>query len=238
MLWSYGERSNDDFFLYHGFVVPDNDEDDFILFQDLSHLVTWWQDLAGGQHQGSAVRKNLMHGAGVAAEQLFALAGSRCPSPHLPGTCSTLMVPLKTAAASLEDPNRLPHQVQVERRLASLRLHRNEWGTSTCPTAPIELKVTAGGLVDVRLLGALMGLQQLRQGNPNSWAQVLLERCRQCLADFGSATEYGHKSGMSPLLDDLDQLVDQFMGGKRRTLQCVVQVCEQLLADPGVARVP
>ena len=33
VLWSYGERGNDDYFAYHGFVLPNNALDDVLLFQ-------------------------------------------------------------------------------------------------------------------------------------------------------------------------------------------------------------
>lgn len=39
---SYGERSNDDFFLYYGFVPPRNPHDNVILFTNASEAVEWY----------------------------------------------------------------------------------------------------------------------------------------------------------------------------------------------------
>jgi len=41
VLWSYGARSNDDFFAYHGFALPDNVDEDVVLFDDVQQLVCW-----------------------------------------------------------------------------------------------------------------------------------------------------------------------------------------------------
>jgi len=43
VLWSYGTRSNDDFFVYHGFALPDNPDDDVVLFDDVQQLAAWAQ---------------------------------------------------------------------------------------------------------------------------------------------------------------------------------------------------
>jgi hypothetical protein len=42
VLWSYGDRSNDDFFVYHGFSISDNTFDDVILFEDIKDLASWF----------------------------------------------------------------------------------------------------------------------------------------------------------------------------------------------------
>lgn len=41
VLWSYGTRGNDDFFTYHGFVLPDNPHEDAVLFGGVVELVYW-----------------------------------------------------------------------------------------------------------------------------------------------------------------------------------------------------
>lgn len=41
VLWSYGTRSNDDYFVYHGFALPDNPDEDVVLFGDVQQLVDW-----------------------------------------------------------------------------------------------------------------------------------------------------------------------------------------------------
>ncbi|KAL4428352.1 hypothetical protein ABPG75_002441 [Micractinium tetrahymenae] len=42
LLLSYGERSNDDFFLHYGFVPPRNTHDDVALFTDIESCIDWW----------------------------------------------------------------------------------------------------------------------------------------------------------------------------------------------------
>lgn len=44
LLLSYGERSNDDFFLHYGFVPPRNPHDDVALFGDIEGAIDWWLD--------------------------------------------------------------------------------------------------------------------------------------------------------------------------------------------------
>lgn len=41
ILWSYGRRGNDDFFVYHGFVLGDNPDEDVVLFNDVAQLLYW-----------------------------------------------------------------------------------------------------------------------------------------------------------------------------------------------------
>lgn len=41
VLWSYGQRSNDDFFTYHGFVLGDNPDENVVLFDSVQHLLGW-----------------------------------------------------------------------------------------------------------------------------------------------------------------------------------------------------
>lgn len=42
VLISYGERSNDDFFLHYGFVPPHNPHDEVVLFDNLEDAVSWY----------------------------------------------------------------------------------------------------------------------------------------------------------------------------------------------------
>lgn len=41
VLWSYGQRGNDDFFVYHGFALPDNSDEDVVLFNSVHQLVEY-----------------------------------------------------------------------------------------------------------------------------------------------------------------------------------------------------
>lgn len=42
VLLSYGERSNDDFFLHYGFVPPRNPQDEVVLFPNLATAIDWY----------------------------------------------------------------------------------------------------------------------------------------------------------------------------------------------------
>ena len=39
---SYGERNNDDFFLFYGYIPPLNPKDDYVLFKDVNEAVDWY----------------------------------------------------------------------------------------------------------------------------------------------------------------------------------------------------
>jgi hypothetical protein len=41
VLWSYGTRGNDDYFVYHGFALPNNPDEDVVLFEDVQQLLSW-----------------------------------------------------------------------------------------------------------------------------------------------------------------------------------------------------
>jgi hypothetical protein len=41
LLWSYGTRGNDDYFVYHGFALPNNPDEDVVLFEDVQQLLGW-----------------------------------------------------------------------------------------------------------------------------------------------------------------------------------------------------
>jgi hypothetical protein len=69
VLWSYGSRSNDDFFAYHGFALPDNPDEDVVLFDDVQQLVGW-----ALQHLPSLQALQ----AHMTADKLALLAGKLC----------------------------------------------------------------------------------------------------------------------------------------------------------------
>ena len=50
LLLSYGERSNDHFFLYYGFVPPKNPHDEVVLFGDLEEALEWHHECFQGHH--------------------------------------------------------------------------------------------------------------------------------------------------------------------------------------------
>lgn len=41
VLWSYGTRGNDDYFVYHGFALPNNSDEDVVLFENVQQLLAW-----------------------------------------------------------------------------------------------------------------------------------------------------------------------------------------------------
>lgn len=49
VLLSYGERSNDDFFLYYGFVPRCNPHEDCVLFPDLTEALEWHYSQYGAE---------------------------------------------------------------------------------------------------------------------------------------------------------------------------------------------
>ncbi|CAD7696604.1 unnamed protein product [Ostreobium quekettii] len=71
VLLSYGERSNDDFFLHYGFVPPHNPHDEVVLFGDLEEAVSWYFDnylfQAGDDTSRQSLREAAL-AAGLAAD--------------------------------------------------------------------------------------------------------------------------------------------------------------------------
>jgi hypothetical protein len=49
---SYGERSNDDFFVHYGFVPRGNPHDDVVLFSDLEQALEWHYEQYGSVQVG------------------------------------------------------------------------------------------------------------------------------------------------------------------------------------------
>ena len=41
VLWSYGQRCSDDLYVYHGFCLDGNVDEDVALFNDVNHLLQW-----------------------------------------------------------------------------------------------------------------------------------------------------------------------------------------------------
>lgn len=68
VLWSYGDRSNDDFFVYHGFCLPGNAADGVVLFEDLQQLVDWYCGEVLQRGASSSSRRR----------ELVQLAGEQC----------------------------------------------------------------------------------------------------------------------------------------------------------------
>eukprot|EP00210_Caulerpa_lentillifera_P001505 g1443.t1 len=66
ILMSYGERSNDDFFLYYGFIPPMNPNDDYVLFPRLDEALDWYKDQflthEDPVHVNELIRKTKKHG--------------------------------------------------------------------------------------------------------------------------------------------------------------------------------
>ena len=64
MLWSYGNRSNDDFFVYHGFCIADNPYEEVQVFKDLREVVHWYYSMTSAGGGGEIVEKELERVAG------------------------------------------------------------------------------------------------------------------------------------------------------------------------------
>ncbi len=57
VLWTYGDRSSEDFFVYHGFVLPGNPNEEVVLWGGVAELAAWFGDEVGG---GTAENKRRM----------------------------------------------------------------------------------------------------------------------------------------------------------------------------------
>mgnify|MGYP001970822998 FL=1 len=109
-LMSYGERSNDHFLMYYGFVPPRNPHDDVIVFADVDHALSWhmvyhpelWE---GGGDDEAAVRERAARAAVASVEKSLgdggdgALARSEPRLKVLPGgRCDARLISLFAAA--------------------------------------------------------------------------------------------------------------------------------------------
>ncbi|KAF6256015.1 hypothetical protein COO60DRAFT_1659403 [Scenedesmus sp. NREL 46B-D3] len=118
VLWSYGTRGNDDYFVYHGFALPDNPDEDVVLFEDVQQLLGWalqqmpqLQPLAAAgwdQHRLAAV-------AEAAAARAAQEASAFCSSGAIQGTSSSVLLPQASLSQQLRQPaSRLQQQVQQQ----------------------------------------------------------------------------------------------------------------------------
>jgi hypothetical protein len=72
VLWSYGERGNDDFFAYHGFVLGDNAHEDVVLFDSVKQVLAWaLQNVPGLQGLQEQQQHRLRDVAGESRAVLF-----------------------------------------------------------------------------------------------------------------------------------------------------------------------
>ena len=69
VLWSYGARCSDDMFVYHGFCLEGNPDEDIELFRDVPHLLQW----AGDQmtRMGLDVRGNQVEALAGGSEAAY-----------------------------------------------------------------------------------------------------------------------------------------------------------------------
>ncbi|KAG1666832.1 hypothetical protein FOA52_009456 [Chlamydomonas sp. UWO 241] len=102
VLWSYGARCNDDFFVYHGFGLADNQDEDVVLFDTVQECAEWAAH-ALAPSSGCGVHTLAAAGAAAATAAAAAWVGAtaRCAAPQVPGTSSSLMVPARTALDAL-----------------------------------------------------------------------------------------------------------------------------------------
>ena len=181
VLWTYGDRSSEDFFAFHGFVLPGNGaREEVALWGGVEELAAWFgrEGRRGAASGGGSDSSSSSSVAGDAARRAAQTAAIACGSPHVPGTTSWLLAPLALAGGAVSSGGSggegssssssegaldrwlrsLKQASGVERRLASLRLHLPEWGTDACAPSPPELSACGDGRCDVRLSAALVAL--------------------------------------------------------------------------------
>lgn len=56
VLWTYGDRSSEDFFCYHGFVLPNNAQEEVQLWGSAAELAAWFCEANGLQDGGGRLR--------------------------------------------------------------------------------------------------------------------------------------------------------------------------------------
>ncbi|KAI8467622.1 MAG: hypothetical protein J3K34DRAFT_429986 [Monoraphidium minutum] len=206
VLWTYGDRSSEDFFAYHGFVLPGNPQEEVQLWGSVAELAAWFHKRYS-IGTPSALAWSLAKaeaGAQEAAQRAAQLAAIACASPRVPGTCSCLVAPLWLPGAPERGDFRDTRggaQLEgwlaalkragplVERRLAALRLHLPEWGTADCAASPPELVACADGRCDVRIGAALVYLYVTSQSRVDYAAKLVSLRARQLLAGFPTTAD-------------------------------------------------
>ncbi|GBF93348.1 hypothetical protein Rsub_06386 [Raphidocelis subcapitata] len=215
VLWTYGDRSNEDFFVYHAFVVDgqDNPHEEVQLWGGAAELAAWHAAETGAGARAPAAAEAAAADAARRAVQAGTIG---CSSPHVPGTCSWLLVPLGAGAGggggggsgsesgggALEDWLRGVKRGggRVQRRLAPLRLHTPEWGAAGCPAAPDELLACRDGRLDARAAAALIALSEAAAapagpagGAAAEAARMVRRRAAQLLAGFPTTAEADEK---------------------------------------------
>lgn len=209
VMWSYGDRSNDDLFLSHGFVVGDNAYDDVELWASPAAAAAWLRSDGGrgGSEDGSG-------DAEAACEQLMAAADTRCGARRVAGISSGVLV-LPAASASGGADAGGDHGDGVDwrnsqRRVSSLKTHDAAWGTAACVSQSPELAARGDGYLDAR------ALHLLRRSAPAGadWRPALGRRCRELLSALLAPT----LPGAPPQPD----LLRDYLSGKRHVLEALL----------------
>lgn len=154
----------DDFYVYHGFSLPLNKDEDVTLFGSLDQLIDWAYQRLGME----GISLDIESSASAAA-----LSGHQSASIHasasIPGTSSSLLASLSEMSLLLSDAEgdisleslearasrafRL--ELKITRRLSAFCLHRHDWGTKEVQSMAPELVGGTGGKLDVRIISVL-----------------------------------------------------------------------------------
>eukprot|EP00775_Hariotina_reticulata_P012242 gene12242-biopygen14138 len=144
------------------------------------------------------------------ADRAMQGASARCSSAAIPGTSSSLLMEQDCLPQQLQQQDGQGRRVEaamaalrgsvLQRRLASFRLHRSDWGTGSCPSSAPELVLKRDGCIDVRVPIVLAALQdQVAEHSVNSsisngttadlLKQLLNARCQQLLRLFATSVQ-------------------------------------------------
>lgn len=180
VLWSYGDRSNCDFFVYHGFSLPANKDDDVSLFSSVSHLVGWAESRL--KLEGVPLDKDGLNDPAALSEALASESNTAASSGHQSASVHAAAAIQGTSSALLVSSNQIAHNLStrdgdllsweseetlegrasrafrldtsITRRLSAYRLHSNDWGSQEEKSLAPEL-VGTGTKVDVRIIAVL-----------------------------------------------------------------------------------
>ena len=94
LLLSYGERSNDHFFLYYGFVPAKNPHDEAVMFGNLEEALEWHHEHFQEQHQVNSCIgiKCILLAVAMCQKLLYSLRGLRSGTNELPGASPGALV--------------------------------------------------------------------------------------------------------------------------------------------------
>mmetsp|Transcript_22399 Transcript_22399/g.76072 ORF Transcript_22399/g.76072 Transcript_22399/m.76072 type:complete len:474 (+) Transcript_22399:35-1456(+) len=210
VLFTYGnDRSNDDFFLYYGFVLAGNPNDTFVLFSSVREAVEW--------HGGGG------GGAAAAAERATAEALGQASAGELGEAFPR--APLRTMGASGDEASEFVR--------APFRLHLDAIGGAEDVVQPApEMILRADGKVDARLLAAFAALAPEGEDPGRHAASRVRDAASEALGQFPTTeaqdTELLEAGGFATWPDEL---LVAYRREKKRVLAQVVEACDRALGS-------